>query len=76
MLRQQSAIMKDATSATLAGFSELLEQIRQRAGLKEKKPGIFYRKSKSFLHFHEPDGIIRRFAGGRRFPTLPGEHSA
>ncbi len=27
-------------------------------GLVEKKPGVFYRKSKAFLHFHEdPSGL-------------------
>jgi hypothetical protein len=72
MLRQQSAIMKHATSATLAGFSELLEQIRQRAGLKEKKPGIFYRKSKSFLHFHEdPTGLFADLQAGDDFHRYP-----
>jgi hypothetical protein len=28
------------------------------AALVEKKPGVFYRKSKAFLHFHEdPSGL-------------------
>jgi hypothetical protein len=45
--------MKHATSAALDRLSELLDQIRTRHGLKEKGIGIFYRRSKSFLHFHE-----------------------
>jgi hypothetical protein len=51
--------MKHATTAALAKFSGLLEQIRIRDELKEKKLGIFYRKSKSFLHFHkDPRGYL------------------
>jgi hypothetical protein len=51
--------MKHATSTALAGISALLDQIRLKAGIKEKKLGIFHRKSKSFLHFHEdPNGLL------------------
>jgi hypothetical protein len=51
--------MKHARAQTLQQLSDLLDQIRQRKGLKEKKLGVFYRKSKSFLHFHEdPAGIF------------------
>jgi hypothetical protein len=47
--------MKHASTAALDDLSELLEQIRVKEGIKEKKLGIFYRKSKSFLHFtHQP----------------------
>jgi hypothetical protein len=60
--------MKHATSAALAGLSELLDQIRIRDGLKEKKLGIFYRKSKSFLHFHEdPAGLFADLSTGADF---------
>ena len=45
--------MKHATAETLAGFGELLEQLRRIPGLIEKRPGVFYRKSRAFLHFHE-----------------------
>lgn len=31
----------------------LLEKLRLVPGLVEKKPGIFYCKSKAYLHFHE-----------------------
>jgi len=37
---------------------DLLDQIRTRRGLQERKLGIFYKKSKPFLHFHEdPTGM-------------------
>ena len=32
-----------------------LEQLRTVPGLVERKRGVFYRKSKAFLHFHEDD---------------------
>ena len=73
--------MRHASARTLRQLSNLLEQIRERPGLKEKKLGIFYRKSKSFLHFHEDpsgcfadlklDGDFQRFG-----VTTPAERKA
>jgi hypothetical protein len=64
--------MKHATSAALGSLSKLLDQIRTRAGLKEKRPGIFYRKSKSFLHFHEdPAGLFADLGAGADFDRYP-----
>lgn len=48
-----STIMKHASQETIASLAPLLEEIRALPGLKEKKTGIFYRKSRAFLHFHE-----------------------
>ena len=45
--------MKHASSATIQKLEPLLEKIRCIEGLKEKKPGVYYLKSKAFLHFHE-----------------------
>jgi hypothetical protein len=45
--------VRHATSATLQEIQPLLEELRSMPGLVEKRPGIFYRKSKGFLHFHE-----------------------
>ena len=60
--------MKHATGARLSEISDLLGEIRTRAGLKEKKPGIFYRRSKSFLHFHEdPAGMFADLTIGADF---------
>jgi len=57
--------MKHATAETLAGFGDLLEQLRRIPGLVEKRPGVFYRKSRAFLHFHEdPAGGGMAAAGG------------
>jgi hypothetical protein len=64
--------MKHATSAALTDLSGLLEQIRTRDRLKEKKLGIFYRKSKSFLHFHEdPAGLCADLSAGANFDRYP-----
>ena len=64
--------MKHATSAALEGLSGLLDEIRKRDGLKEKKFGIFYRKSKSFLHFHEdPAGLFADLGAGSGFTRHP-----
>lgn len=56
----------------LEGLSDLLEQIRKKNGIKEKKLGIFYRKSKSFLHFHEdPAGLFADLAVRADFERYP-----
>ena len=44
---------------TWTGSSDLLSRLRALGGLKEKKRGCFYFKSKGFLHFHEdPKGMF------------------
>jgi hypothetical protein len=64
--------MKHATAAALEGLSDLLTQIRMKDGIKEKKPGIFYRRSKSFLHFHEdPVGLFADLNSGTDFDRYP-----
>lgn len=45
--------MKHATDPTLDKLEELLVQIRQQPGLREKKRGVFYRQNMAWLHFHE-----------------------
>lgn len=64
--------MKHAPSAALAELSGLLDQIRIRDGLKEKKLGILYRRSKSFLHFHEdPAWLLADLSTGADFDRYP-----
>jgi len=49
--------VKHAGSAALEGIEDLLQQLRTVPGLVERKQGIFYRRSRAFLHFHEdPSG--------------------
>ena len=51
--------MKHASEETLTGLTSLLTRIRSFDGLVEKSPGVFYRRSKAFLHFHEdPEGLF------------------
>lgn len=45
--------MKHAGAQTLALLAPLLRDIRALAGLVERTPGAFYRRSAGFLHFHE-----------------------
>jgi len=64
--------MKHATTAALERLSVLLDQIRVKEGIKEKKLGIFYRKSKSFLHFHEdPAGLFADLTTHDGFDRYP-----
>ncbi len=64
--------MKHAGGETLQQLSDLLDQIRQRQGLKERKLGIFYRKSKSFIHFHEdPAGTFADITADEHFHRFP-----
>ena len=51
--------MKHATASALDQLEPLLLRLRGLPGMTEKKRGIFYRKSVSFLHFHEdPTGLF------------------
>ena len=51
--------MKHISSEELDKLEGLLAELRKREGLKEKKRGVFYRKSRAFLHFHEdPAGLF------------------
>jgi hypothetical protein len=50
--------MKHAGSAALDSIEPLLARLRAVGGLKEKGRGVFYLKSRAFLHFHEdPTGL-------------------
>lgn len=44
--------MKHAGQEALDALAELRAELRKR-GVKEPRPGIFYRKGKAWLHFHE-----------------------
>lgn len=51
--------VKHAGPVALGQLSALLAQLRAIGGLREKKPGIFYRGASAFLHFHEdPAGLF------------------
>ncbi|MGB5948001.1 MAG: hypothetical protein WBG82_01660 [Parvibaculum sp.] len=51
--------MKHATAAALDHLEPLLVSLRQIEGLSERSRGVFYRKGRAFLHFHEdPEGLF------------------
>ena len=51
--------MRHARDQDLDRVDDLLLQLRALPGLVEKKRGVFYRKSRGFLHFHEdPRGMF------------------
>lgn len=47
------AFMKHVGAEALDRLKPLLVQLREVPGIKEKKRGTFYGKSKALLHFHE-----------------------
>jgi hypothetical protein len=65
--------MKHAGAAALDRLDSLLDQIRKQAALKERKRGVFYRRSSAFLHFHEdPEGLfadVRLASAWERMPV-------
>jgi len=65
--------MKHAGRSALDDVEPLLGDLRALPGLVERSRGVFYRKSKAFLHFHEdPAGLFAdiRDASGRDFERL------
>jgi hypothetical protein len=57
--------MRHARDSDLDRLEDLLAELRILPGLVEKKRGVFYRKSRSFLHFHEdPKGLFADIGGG------------
>ena len=72
--------MKHADAATLAALSDLIESLRTRNVLVEKRLGIFYTKGRAFLHFHtDPAGLfadLRRGGDWQRFPVNDPEECA
>jgi hypothetical protein len=59
--------MKHASQSALEQIHELIDALRAMGALKEKGRGVFYVKSRAFLHFHEdPAGL---FADVRTAPV-------
>jgi hypothetical protein len=50
--------MRHISTQMLSTLNPLLGRIRNLDGLVEKKAGVFYRKSRAFLHFHEHESDI------------------
>jgi hypothetical protein len=66
------ADMKHAGATALATIEPLLIELRKLEGLAEKRPGVFYRKSVAFLHFHEdPAGMFADVRSDSEWQRLP-----
>ena len=64
--------MRHAGSDALDALEPLLRDLRGFDGLHEKKRGVFYRKSRAFLHFHEdPSGLYADVRFEADFERLP-----
>lgn len=64
--------MKHAGPSTLARISPLLEELRARPALRERRPGVFYLISRDFLHFHDdPSGVFADVRLADEFVRLP-----
>jgi len=64
--------MKHAGPRTLDELSPLLEELRGHPALREKRPGVFYLKSRAFLHFHDdPRSIFADVRLVDEFVRLP-----
>jgi hypothetical protein len=51
--------MRHATTDDLHEIASLLDELRSVRGLVERNPGVFYRRSRAFLHFHvDPTGLF------------------
>lgn len=51
--------MKHASPSALDRLESLLAELRALPGLTERSRGVFYRKGRAFLHFHEdPTGLF------------------
>jgi hypothetical protein len=69
--------MRHATSEGLSQLEPLLAELRLVPGLVEKNRGIFYRKSRAFLHFHEdPSGLHADVRFGEEFERVRVESDA
>jgi len=64
--------MKHAGPATFIRIAPLLAELRARPGLREARPGVFYLKSRAFLHFHDdPSGVYADVRLADDFVRLP-----
>jgi len=65
--------VKHADVRALEAVSHLIENLRRRSDLVEKRLGIFYTKGRAFLHFHkDPGGLfadLREAGEWQRYPV-------
>ena len=67
--------MKHADVRALEAVSDLIENLRRRSVLVEKRLGIFYIKGQAFLHFHkDPAGLFADLRQGDDWQRFPVNH--
>lgn len=60
--------MKHAGQTALDALDDLLVQLRALHEMRERSRGVFYVRSKAFLHFHEdPTGLYADLRAGADF---------
>lgn len=60
--------MRHASATALDELEPLLQRLRGLPGLVERSRGVFYRRSRAFLHFHEdPAGLFADVRLGHDF---------
>jgi len=60
--------VKHATPAALDRLESLMADLRAIDGLVERSRGVFYRRGRAFLHFHEdPAGLFADLREGADF---------
>jgi hypothetical protein len=63
--------MKHVSTEGLDDLDDVLRRLREIDGLTEKKRGVFYRRSRAFLHFHEdPSGLYADVRLGDEFERV------
>jgi hypothetical protein len=66
-----SEAVRIARAAALDELEPFLQSIRSVPGLVERKRGVFYRRSRAFLHFHEdPSGMHADVRLGETFERV------
>jgi hypothetical protein len=64
--------VKHADVRALEAVSDLIENLRRRSDLVEKKLGIFYTKGRAFVHFHkDPAGLFADLREGDEWQRYP-----
>jgi hypothetical protein len=64
--------VRHITPERLGAIDELLGNLRALDGLVERSPGVFYRRARAFLHFHEdgPDVYADVRLSGQQFDRM------
>ena len=64
--------MKHATPLALDRLEDLLGRLRKHDDLRERQRGVFYHRSRAFLHFHEdPSGLFADLRLNDDFDRFP-----